>query len=334
MSTDGPESEFTRLPEELPPVQPPSATFIAQLFLIPGLIVLAIIVVWGLVSRMASIEQDWRSLVLDIQSPHPHVRSRAIFGLAQQLSADQNSTSPAPKLCDNTDVAKQLADLLEKELNRHSNDPEAVKQQAILAQTLALFHTPETVLPILIQAMQSEHDEEVRTNALKAVAVIAGRALETNQPLPADLAEKPLIEISSDSTPLIRQLAAYILGLIPTDAAQARLKVLMENPDVATRLNAAIGLARQGSSAGYAVIKAELQTANQEVAPASNEEVLLFTRISNGLKALQQIAGVLTEAQRAELREIVTPIATDFREIRLRIDAKQLLLSLDEQNKK
>ncbi|MDB5385196.1 MAG: hypothetical protein JWM11_842, partial [Planctomycetaceae bacterium] len=181
MSTDGQESEFTGLPEELPPVQPPSAGFIAQLFLIPGLIVLAIILVWSLVSRMASIEQDWRSLVLDIQSPHPHVRSRAIFGLAQQLSADQNSTDPGPKLCDSVDVAKQLSDLLEKELKSGTGDDNAKKQQAILAQTLALFHTPETVLPTLVHAMQPEHDEEVRTNALKAIAVIAGRALETRQ---------------------------------------------------------------------------------------------------------------------------------------------------------
>jgi hypothetical protein len=331
MSTDSPDSEFSRLPEEFPPVQPPSAGFIAQLFLIPGLIVLAIIVIWTLVSRMASIEQDWRSLVLDIQSPHPHVRSRAIFGLAQQLSADQSSTSPEPKLCDNADVARQLAELLQTELKRGSVDPNVVKQEAILAQTLALFHTHETVLPALIDAIQPDHDEEVRTNALKAIAVIAGRAMDSNQPLPVDMAEAPLIAISSDSTPLIRQLAAYILGLIPTETARTRLKVLMENPDSSTRLNAAIGLARQGSTDGYSVIKSELQSADREVAPSGNEEVLLFTRIANGLKALQHIAGDLTDAQRNELREIVEPIATNFREIKLRMEAKQLLMELGPQ---
>jgi HEAT repeat protein len=293
--------------------------------------VLAIIVIWTLVSRMASIEQDWRSLVLDIQSPHPHVRSRAIFGLAQQLSADQSSTSPEPKLCDNADVARQLAELLQTELKRGSVDPNVVKQEAILAQTLALFHTHETVLPALIDAIQPDHDEEVRTNALKAIAVIAGRAMDSNQPLPVDMAEAPLIAISSDSTPLIRQLAAYILGLIPTETARTRLKVLMENPDSSTRLNAAIGLARQGSTDGYSVIKSELQSADREVAPSGNEEVLLFTRIANGLKALQHIAGDLTDAQRNELREIVEPIATNFREIKLRMEAKQLLMELGPQ---
>lgn len=328
MYTDSPDSEFSRLPEEFPPVQPPSAGFIAQLFLIPGLIVLAIIVVWTLVSRMASIEQDWRSLVLDIQNPHPHVRSRAIFGLAQQLSADQSSTSPGPKLCDNADVARQLAELLQKELKRGSVDENAVKQEAILAQTLALFHTHETVLPALIDAIQPEHDEEVRTNALKAIAVIAGRALDTHETLPVELAEGPLIALSSDSTELIRQLSAYILGLIPTETARARLKVLLDNPDSATRLNAAIGLARQGSTDGYSVIKSELQSANRDVTPSGNEEVLLFTRIANGLKALQHIAGDLTEAQRSELREVVEPIATNFREVKLRMEAKQLLLDL------
>jgi HEAT repeat protein len=334
MSTDSPDTDLPRLPEELPPVQPPSAGFIAQLFLVPGLIVLAIIIVWTLVSRMASIEQDWRTLVLDIQSPHPHVRSRAIFGLAQQLSSEQNSTSPAPKLCDNADVAQQLSDLLQSELKRSSSDDAAIQQQAILAQTLSLFHVHETVLPVLIQAIQPEHDEEVRTNALKAIAVIAGRAFQEQTPIKAELAEDPLIAISSDPTPLIRQMAAYILGLIPSKASRGQLKVLIENSDSATRLNAAIGLARQGSTEGYQVIVAELREADRKTESRSNEEVLLFTRISNSLKALQQVGDALSAEQRDELRAIVKPISTDFREVKLRMEARQLLTALGEADAK
>ena len=48
MSTE--ESESLSLPEDLPPVEPPSAGFILQLFLIPGLIVAVVFGVWCLVS--------------------------------------------------------------------------------------------------------------------------------------------------------------------------------------------------------------------------------------------------------------------------------------------
>jgi len=328
MSTDSPNPELSRLPEELPPVQPPSAGFIAQLFLVPGLIVLGIIIAWTLVSRMASIEQDWRSLVVDIQSPQEHVRSRAIFGLAQQLSSEQNTTSTAPKLCENADVAQQLTDLLTKELKRGSADADSIKQQAILAQTLSLFHLPDVVLPALVLAIQPDHDDEVRTNALKAMAVLAGRALERHETLNPELADAPLIAISADPLPLIRQLSAYVLGLIPSKAAREHLQVLLENSDAATQLNAAIGLARQGSTAGYGVIKAELQKANQEIVAASNEEVLLFTRISNSLKALETVSEGLSDAQKTEIQEIIQPIASDFREVKLRMEAGQVLNSL------
>ena len=128
---------------------------------------------------------------------------------------------------------------------------------------------------------------------------------------------------------MIRQLAAYILGLIPSETSRTRLQVLLENPDGPTQLNAAIGFARQGSTLGYEVIKGELQNANQAIESRSNEEVLLFTRLANGMLALESIAGTLTESQRMELREIVKPLSDDFREVKLRIAAKQLLLALN-----
>ena len=110
------DQDSLQLPDDLPPVQPPSAGFIVQLFLVPGLIVLVIVGVWVGVNRLASSEQDWRTLVADLQSPHEHLRWRGAFGLAQLLQADQRSLGSGPRLVANPEVAKELSQLLISEL--------------------------------------------------------------------------------------------------------------------------------------------------------------------------------------------------------------------------
>ncbi|MFN8856728.1 MAG: hypothetical protein ACK50P_14265, partial [Planctomycetaceae bacterium] len=64
------------LPEDLPPVKPPSVGFIVQLFVVPGLIVGAIVGIWLLFGRMATAEQDWQRLVVELQNPNEHRRWR------------------------------------------------------------------------------------------------------------------------------------------------------------------------------------------------------------------------------------------------------------------
>ena len=54
-------AELPTFPETLPPVEPPSAKFIVQLFVVPGLIVAAIVGAWLLFGKLASAEQDWQA---------------------------------------------------------------------------------------------------------------------------------------------------------------------------------------------------------------------------------------------------------------------------------
>lgn len=329
MSTEPSQSDFARLPEELPPVQPPSAGFIAQLFLVPGLIVLGIVAVWLLVSRMASVEQDWRSLVNDIQSPQDHIRSRGIFGLAQQLLAEQNTVGPGQKLRDNPEIAQLLTDYLIKELKRSSADEATIKQQAILTRTLGLFNQPDIVLPALAQAVQSQQDVEVRKNALGSIAVIAGRAMEQDKPLKLELIQPAVVEASSDPAPLVRQLAAFDLGLLPGEASQQRLKVMLSDSDLSTRVNVAVGLARQASAAGFDVFLSVLKAASDSPAQiGSVEEFEQFAQVKNTLAALDKVKVQLEEGQRAALVKVLEPLSQTYREPKLRVEAGVLLKSL------
>ncbi|GAB4150617.1 MAG: hypothetical protein Tsb009_25530 [Planctomycetaceae bacterium] len=269
------------LPDELPPVQPPSAGFIVQLFLIPGLIVLVVVGVWALFGRMASSEQDWQVLVEELKHPNSHRRWRGAMGLAQLLRADQNRKDDGERLTENPEIAKALTNLLRSELESKSQSEVDVKQLAFLARTLRLFDLPDIVLPVLQQAMKAEpHSDErieIRKNAIGAIAVIAGRAAEQDEkankeypgPRLKKIAEFPslvddLLVVTNDENPLIRQLGTFTLGLFPTDDARQRLETLLDHSDEKTRMNAAIGLARQKSTKGLPVFKSQFQKAARE----------------------------------------------------------------------
>src|SRR5258708_39462633 len=89
MSSSEHEPDVAQIPEDLPPVEPPSAGFIIQLFVVPGLIVLAIVGVYLIFGKLATGGQDWREQVADLRHPHEHRRWRGGLGRAQILTDDQ-----------------------------------------------------------------------------------------------------------------------------------------------------------------------------------------------------------------------------------------------------
>src|SRR5580693_10665223 len=89
----------------LPPLEPPSAGFIMQLFVIPALIVLAVVVVWAFFGKIAASEEDWRVLVEDIRNTNEHRRWRGADGLATLLLRDQQLGDNGQHLATNPDIA-------------------------------------------------------------------------------------------------------------------------------------------------------------------------------------------------------------------------------------
>jgi len=324
------DEDSLQLPDDLPPVQPPSAGFIVQLFLVPGLIVLVIVGVWVGVNRLASSEQDWRTLVADLQSPHEHLRWRGAFGLAQLLQADQRSIGSGPRLVSNPEVAKELSQLLISELKRHSLQQDDLQQQAFLARTLGLFQIPAAVLPALRFAMQPEHDLEVRKNALGAVAMIAGHEEELGVPLNDPELTEDVLTVSADPDhSLIRQMAAYDLGLLPGEKTVRRLEVMLGDADESVQANAAVGLARQKSVLGLPVLEEILKTANAKVEPGSESEFYKFLSLKNCVEAIRRLEPSLNSDQKAALIVLLAPVASGFREPRIRVDAGQVLVALE-----
>lgn len=311
----------------LPPVEPPSAGFIMQLFVVPALIVLAVVVVWAFFGKIAASEEDWRELVEDIRNTNEHRRWRGADGLARLLQNDQQLGEGGQHLAANPDIARALVGLFDEGLKRHSQREDDLKQEAFLARTLGLLDAPATVLPALGRGMAPDEDREVRKNSIASIAVIAGRASESHHPIDDANVVKELITASGDSDALIRDVSTFALGLIPTEASKERLKVLVSDADRNTRVNAAVALARQKSTAGLPVFKDVLQAASKDSSGAPIELENLLA-VKNSLHAVKILAGEWTAPQRTELVSLIEPIAKNNVEPRLRTDAIDALVSL------
>ena len=260
-----------------------------QLFLIPGLIVAAVIGVWLLFGRMASSETDWKMLLKELGSSKEERRWRAASGLADMLHNQQVSPPKDGEvnLSREPEVAQELTALLLRSLRNASPDEKEMVQQEFLARTLGALDNDEIVLPGLREAIREDNEDQVRESALMAVAMIASRRfakraedlgqLEPDRVYPMGqeviTLKRPLksptiqhdeifgelqnaIRGKSDA---IRHLAVFVLALVSGDDAIDELKFLLDDADPMTRANAAVGLARNGDTSGIDVLRELLE---------------------------------------------------------------------------
>ncbi len=318
------------LQDELPPVKPPSAGFIVQLFVIPALIVAVVVGIWALFGKMAAGEQDWRELVEEIRNTNEHRRWRAANGLASLLNSDQRLGENGQHLATNPDIALALSELLREGLRSRSQREDDVNQQSFLALTLALSDVTTTTFPVLQEAMQPEQDREVRKNAIAAVAVASGRLAERGKPVTDAALAQSLIAASRDEDALLRQSGAFALGLVKVPDCIERLTVMISDADANTRVNAAVGLARQESTAGLPVFREVFQDAVGSKGPHAGDPDLQerLLAVKNGLAAVSKISDKLNADEKVEFAKLIAPIAAEHTEPRLRTDANEALLKL------
>lgn len=291
------------LPEELPPVTPPSAGFIIQLFLIPALIVLAVIAVWGLFGQLAGSEVDVDRLVSELGNNNEHRRWRAAHNLYVLLQNDRHADPNAvDRLSSRRDVAEGLTGLLNESLDSPaSEDVKKINHQVFLARALGSLEAEDLVLPALARAMNARQDPDVRKSAMMSLMLIAAKhfaertgseslpdnvtgpdlsPLQSSVPLPLSTPtitnEDVLSELSGaaqDSDASIRHLAAYALGLVSGSSAIEQLHVLLLDSDQSTQVNAAIALSRNADLGGLPTILRVLQEGAVPLSPEQFTEL-------------------------------------------------------------
>ena len=305
-----------RLPsgaELLPPVEPPSAGFIIQLFVVPALIVLVIVGVWlsfsWLVRRTATRPQD---LVQGLEQGPSVARWQRASELADMLRNERFA-----EFRRNPDAAEQVARILEREIESGGMDDDEVEFRKYLAYAVGEFEVQEGVDALLTAAKTDRDPREVgvRDAALRAIAIRIYnlRQLDVPQELTHPELESTLLRLAGDEDPAIRLQAAFALGHLGTPAAIERLEVMVDDPHADTRYNAAVALARRGNDRAVETLAEmldleELINGPQEIT-SQTEALHRGMIIRTAIAAAQELASQNHEADLSPVIEALEQLA-------------------------
>jgi len=335
--------------DELPPVTPPSAGFIVQLFVIPALIVLGVVSVWALFGKLADSGSDWQQLVAELGGGNEHRRWRAAQELAQLLHNERLAPpSETEPLSVNPAVARALSELLKESLASASTTPETIMQQEFLARALGGLEADELTLPVLSECLAPERSPDVRKSGLMAVAVISGRHFDKamgfqpesdndEPPAPRKPLDQPTINspevlrllrvAAQDEEAVVRHIAAYALANVSGPDALRQLRSMLGDSNRQARANAALGLARNGDTAAIPVILEMLAGLTQPQPPqtdspapgsaAETEALLAAANLKaeqpalarNCLRAARDLWTQVTADQQSEIKAAVQKLA-------------------------
>lgn len=258
-------------PDSLPPVEPPSAGFLVQLFLVPALIVGIIVSVWLAFHWLAQLGNDPQAYVRTLRR-NTEGRWQAALNLANDLRGPGGAALKA-----DATLAGELASILADEVKsgRPVGSGHSAEQSrtlcVYLCRALGEFTVPEAAAPLVARADDAAEPEIARA-AVEALAVLAtnlegvGRAFAD----PAAVTTALLANTRSSDDGL-RSSAAYALGVVGGDGARDRLEALCGDGADDVRYNAALGLSRFGDIAAYDTL-GEMLSLPDVVAPAGNPE--------------------------------------------------------------
>lgn len=330
--------------ENLPPVEPPSAGFIVQLFVVPALIVGVVCGLYFLFARAATTEYDWRQLVADIKSENPHIRWRAALGLSQALESDRQrreqqgnmATTVSTPLAENAEVAGALCELYSTLIATNAPNDEQTKQIEFLSKAIGLLDLDEATLPVLRRGAETSRPAEIRKHSMTGLVMIVGRRFEKGTPIGDASLQDDILAMSREPDQLSRHQATFVLGLIPSDETLNRARELLNDGDQLTRVNAAIALARNESldcvpalfdvlrdGAEWKLDPAQVKT--EEQGAQFFEQGLMVT---NSLKALDSLHSQLTSEQRTELVQLLDSLIGNTQDRVLKSAAEELRFKL------
>ena len=316
----------------LPPVEPPSAGFILQLFVVPGIIVVIIVMVWLLFHWVVRTGSDPHEYVLAMQRENDNSWQAAV-NLANAL---RTPGAQGTELRQNAKMADDLAAMLEAQIKSGSMKEQSLELRYFLCKALGEFEIPNG-LAALVKAAgtpRSDEETEVRLAALQAMAVLAENVarVHSGESLATPQVEQVLLEASHDADPRVRGTAALTAGVVGGEQLNARLVAMLgdSNPDV--RYNAAIRLAAGGDSRATEVL-AEMLDPDESagVDLEKIEELRPYKRaliITNALAAAEQLLAKNHAADLSSLRRQLERLLASNSDKAQRVQAAELLEKL------
>ncbi|GIW93550.1 MAG: hypothetical protein KatS3mg110_1591 [Pirellulaceae bacterium] len=328
------ESSQRRIAAEsvLPPVEPPSASFLIQLFLVPLVIVLIVVSIWGFFSWLVNSRTNPQDLVNNIQALND-----ASWQSAYLLS-DLLRNPEYQELKTNTELAERLATILEEEIESGTLSDQRLKLRIYLCRLLGEFQLPD-VIPALVTAARTERslqEVDVRRSAIEALAVLAGqwdRQAVADYPGVMDVVLAASAERSDGPDAMardaLRATATFALGVLGTEEARQRLATLLADAHPNTRYNAATGLARRGDPRAIPVLEEMLDPDNpQAIAGETTPDGQLRKRhdvLSAALSATVRLKQVAPDADLEPLLVAIRRLARSDMPRAVRLQATEVL---------
>jgi hypothetical protein len=300
----------------LPPVEPPSAGFLIQLFVIPGVIVVLIVVVWLLFHWLAAMGNDPREYIKKLRG-NSEMRWQAAVNLAGALQGEAGE-----EIKHDQAVAADLGHILADEIAASGNEETQVRMRQFLCVALGQFKIAAAADPLLNAANTQTDDDRATTKraAVRGLASLAANLKKTDPGWSDPRVVAVLIDTSKSDNADLRSDSAFALGILGDPKANVRLTQMLDDELADARYNAGAGLARTGDAAALPVIKEMLapdQTlATKEEDPANRPEKQRMIHMA-GLQALAELA---KKNPGADLQATAEPVEqltkSDFSDVR------------------
>jgi hypothetical protein len=272
--------------DSLPPVEPPSAAFLVQLFLVPGLIVAIIVCVWLAFHWLAHLGNDPQAYVRTLRRDNEG-RWQAALNLANDLRGPGGSALKSDET-----LATELGRILADEAASGRTGEQSQTLRLYLCRALGEFAIPAAAPP-LVDRIRATSDPQTARAAAEAVAVLATNLAAAGRRLDDTAAvEAALLEASRSDDVQLRSAAAFTLGVIGGTAATQRLVELCSDDVADVRSNAALGLARLGSTEAYEPLGEMLALPDEPAPTTPADEVAQSKRYKRALVVVNALRGV------------------------------------------
>jgi hypothetical protein len=267
----------------LPPVEPPSAGFLVQLFLVPGVIVAIIVGVWLTFHWLAHLGNDPQAYLRTLRRDNEG-RWQAALNFANDLRGPGGAELKA-----NAELATEVGNVLNDEVAKGRTSEQSQQLKLYLCRALGEFAVPEAVPPLVARAADLSDLETARA-AVEALAVLLSN-LNAAGTTPADLQQvtAAMVAASQSDDRRLRGSAAFALGIVGGEAAASQLVLLQADASDDVRYNAATALARLGRDEAYETLAEMLALEDIEAGPDEQSQSERYKRalvVVNALKAV------------------------------------------------
>jgi len=301
LPADDPQSPRPMSPDQLlPPVEPPSAGFLVQLFLVPGLIVAIIVGVWLTFHWLAHLGQDPQAYVRTLRRDNEG-RWQAALNLANDLRGPGGGVLKA-----DPDLAVNLGRILDDEAKSGRTGEQSQMLRVYLCRALGEFTIPEALPPLVERAKDLSRPDVARA-AIEAIAVLSANLATGGGPAAGPEVAEAVIAASGAEDAGLRSAAAFTLGVIGqpgTGPAAGRLRTLLADADTDVRYNAALALARLGDEDCLDTLEEMLSLPDEPAPkPEARDDAAQSKRYKRALVVLNALRGLarLVDATHASL---------------------------------